>query len=61
MSRGLALVGLLLTIVGPSVVFAQTRDYHYGDINTDISVNPDSTISVSEAQTYFFDGEYHLG
>lgn len=42
-------------------VSASARSYQYDDIDTQITVNPDSTIIVREQQVYNFEGEYHQG
>ena len=52
---------ILFAVVPSGIAHAQTRDYRYSDINSSITVNPDSTITVAETQTYQFQGVYHLG
>jgi len=44
------------------IVSAQeNRQYWYDSIDTRITVNQDSTLSVEERQTYRYEGEYHQG
>jgi uncharacterized membrane protein len=45
----------------PSLIYAQERSYQYNKIVTLISINTDSTIDITEEQTYDFTGEYHQG
>jgi len=57
---GIALVALALLV--PAMSFAQTpRSYHYSSIVQVFDVEKDSTVQVTETQTYAFNGEYHQG
>jgi len=57
---------LVLVFVGASLLgslstMAQDRYYDYANIDITYTVNADSTVGVSEKQTFDFHGEYHQG
>ncbi len=53
------LLPLLLFLLLPYPVFAQTKIYEYDLIDTKITVNQDSTFDVEESQTFNFTGNFH--
>ncbi len=53
-------VGLFLT--APQSAHAQSKSYHMGQYNSDITVNPDGSLDVTETLVYVYDtGSFHRG
>ncbi len=51
-----------LFLVVPQGVHAQSKSYHMGQYNSDITVNPDGSLDVTETLAYVYDsGSFHRG
>jgi hypothetical protein len=61
LSKYITIPALVFLLV-PVLVFGQNnRSYFYDQIVVDIQTNKDSTVDITERQTYHFNGEYHQG
>ncbi len=61
MSKKILLAIIITAIFAPAIAMAQSRSYYYNRIDTTITVNSDSTLTVEEKQTYNYTGKYTVG
>src|SRR5436305_8639610 len=55
-------LSLLIVAFAPRQAYAQTQSFHYDQYNSDITVNKDGSLDVTETLVYVYDeGRFHRG